>query len=222
MKSQLLPPVNPGRLRVPGHNLTTTLSNQELQQNVSVFKTPCLCHVRWKTGQTLPSLAVTDQADTDTLVSSNMKRPKSDTGPPGHIMFSYSKDAPYNCHCPSMGEETWLIPKMLDVSKNHSSLPFSPACRPQCLVLTGPPNFRPALVDFVGTFTKNLSLMLCGNVLIVSHLQKLVGSLSWGLWPPVGGGLGNSVVFWWAHRVEIEMCPLVCCWMMKGVNWKPL
>ncbi|KAL2300286.1 hypothetical protein Nmel_012257 [Mimus melanotis] len=45
--------------------------------------------------------------------------------------------------------------------------------RPQCLVLTGPPNFRPALVDFVGTFTKNLSLMLCGNVLIVSHLQKL-------------------------------------------------
>uniref|UniRef100_A0A493SWN2 Solute carrier family 12 member 3 n=1 Tax=Anas platyrhynchos platyrhynchos TaxID=8840 RepID=A0A493SWN2_ANAPP len=40
--------------------------------------------------------------------------------------------------------------------------------RPQCLVLTGPPNFRPALVDFVGTFTKNLSLMICGNVLIVS------------------------------------------------------
>ncbi|KFQ32822.1 Solute carrier family 12 member 3, partial [Merops nubicus] len=35
-----------------------------------------------------------------------------------------------------------------------------------CLVLTGPPNFRPALVDFVGTFTKNVSLMLCGNVLI--------------------------------------------------------
>ncbi|KAL7978691.1 hypothetical protein Chor_013180, partial [Crotalus horridus] len=40
--------------------------------------------------------------------------------------------------------------------------------RPQCLVLTGPPNFRPALVDFVGTFTKKLSLMICGNVLIVS------------------------------------------------------
>ncbi|ETE66057.1 Solute carrier family 12 member 3, partial [Ophiophagus hannah] len=42
--------------------------------------------------------------------------------------------------------------------------------RPQCLVLTGPPNFRPALVDFVGTFTKNLSLMICGNVLIL-HFQ---------------------------------------------------
>ncbi|NXH13177.1 S12A3 protein, partial [Bucco capensis] len=45
--------------------------------------------------------------------------------------------------------------------------------RPQCLVLTGPPNFRPALVDFVGTFTKNLSLMLCGNVLIGSRKQKM-------------------------------------------------
>ncbi|NXA53047.1 S12A3 protein, partial [Nothocercus julius] len=44
---------------------------------------------------------------------------------------------------------------------------------PQCLVLTGPPNFRPALVDFVGTFTKNLSLMICGNVLIGSRKQKM-------------------------------------------------
>ncbi|KAJ7312146.1 hypothetical protein JRQ81_006490 [Phrynocephalus forsythii] len=43
--------------------------------------------------------------------------------------------------------------------------------RPQCLVLTGPPNFRPALVDFVGTFTKNLSLMICGNVLIGPRKQ---------------------------------------------------
>ncbi|XP_068812185.1 solute carrier family 12 member 3 isoform X2 [Struthio camelus] len=45
--------------------------------------------------------------------------------------------------------------------------------RPQCLVLTGPPNFRPALVDFVGTFTKNLSLMICGNVLIGPRKQKM-------------------------------------------------
>ncbi|NXI07139.1 S12A3 protein, partial [Irena cyanogastra] len=45
--------------------------------------------------------------------------------------------------------------------------------QPQCLVLTGPPNFRPALVDFVGTFTKNLSLMLCGNVLIGPRKQKM-------------------------------------------------
>nr|XP_056719000.1 solute carrier family 12 member 3-like [Euleptes europaea] len=37
--------------------------------------------------------------------------------------------------------------------------------RPQCMVLSGPPNFRPALVDFVGAFTKGVSLMICGNVL---------------------------------------------------------
>ncbi|XP_054848986.1 solute carrier family 12 member 3-like [Eublepharis macularius] len=37
--------------------------------------------------------------------------------------------------------------------------------RPQCLVLSGPPNFRPALVDFVGAFTKGVSLMICGNML---------------------------------------------------------
>ncbi|KAG8510049.1 Solute carrier family 12 member 3 [Galemys pyrenaicus] len=45
--------------------------------------------------------------------------------------------------------------------------------RPQCLVLTGPPNFRPALVDFVGTFTRNLSLMICGHVLIGPRKQRL-------------------------------------------------
>ncbi|XP_063043376.1 solute carrier family 12 member 3-like [Engraulis encrasicolus] len=38
--------------------------------------------------------------------------------------------------------------------------------RPQCLVLTGPPNLRPALVDFVGSFTKNVCLMICGNIVM--------------------------------------------------------
>ncbi|XP_024120019.1 solute carrier family 12 member 3 [Oryzias melastigma] len=36
--------------------------------------------------------------------------------------------------------------------------------RPQCLVLTGPPSSRPALVDLVHCFTKDLSLMICGSV----------------------------------------------------------
>uniref|UniRef100_A0A8C2J4B9 Solute carrier family 12 member 10, tandem duplicate 1 n=1 Tax=Cyprinus carpio TaxID=7962 RepID=A0A8C2J4B9_CYPCA len=40
--------------------------------------------------------------------------------------------------------------------------------RPQCLVLTGPPTLRPALVDFVGSFTKNVSLMICGDILMKS------------------------------------------------------
>ncbi|XP_055365379.1 solute carrier family 12 member 3 isoform X2 [Betta splendens] len=36
--------------------------------------------------------------------------------------------------------------------------------RPQCLVLTGSPSSRPALVDLISCFTKGLSLMLCANV----------------------------------------------------------
>lgn len=45
-------------------------------------------------------------------------------------------------------------------------MPLFPT-RPQCLVLTGPPSSRPALLDLVNCFTKNLSLMMCGNVVIV-------------------------------------------------------
>ncbi|XP_044040838.1 solute carrier family 12 member 3-like [Siniperca chuatsi] len=43
--------------------------------------------------------------------------------------------------------------------------------RPQCLVLTGPPNQRPALVDFVGSFTKHISLMICGDILMEKDRQ---------------------------------------------------
>uniref|UniRef100_A0A671TWW2 Solute carrier family 12 member 3 n=1 Tax=Sparus aurata TaxID=8175 RepID=A0A671TWW2_SPAAU len=43
--------------------------------------------------------------------------------------------------------------------------------RPQCLVLTGPPSSRPALVDLVSCFTKSLSLMMCANVVTVSVTQ---------------------------------------------------
>uniref|UniRef100_A0A7N9AN97 Solute carrier family 12 member 10, tandem duplicate 1 n=1 Tax=Mastacembelus armatus TaxID=205130 RepID=A0A7N9AN97_9TELE len=44
--------------------------------------------------------------------------------------------------------------------------------RPQCLVLTGPPNQRPALVDFVASFTKHISLMICGDIIMVSHSTR--------------------------------------------------
>ncbi|XP_052438960.1 solute carrier family 12 member 3 [Carassius gibelio] len=37
--------------------------------------------------------------------------------------------------------------------------------RPQCLVLSGPPCMRPSLVDFISTFTKNQSLMICADVI---------------------------------------------------------
>uniref|UniRef100_A0A4W4FQJ6 Solute carrier family 12 member 10, tandem duplicate 1 n=1 Tax=Electrophorus electricus TaxID=8005 RepID=A0A4W4FQJ6_ELEEL len=49
--------------------------------------------------------------------------------------------------------------------------------RPQCLVLTGPPNLRPALVDFVGSFTKNISLMICGDILMVRGPRHLISMI---------------------------------------------
>uniref|UniRef100_A0A665V9I4 Solute carrier family 12 member 2-like n=1 Tax=Echeneis naucrates TaxID=173247 RepID=A0A665V9I4_ECHNA len=36
--------------------------------------------------------------------------------------------------------------------------------RPQCLVLTGYPNSRPALLHLVHSFTKNIGLMVCGHI----------------------------------------------------------
>ncbi|XP_063050860.1 solute carrier family 12 member 2-like [Engraulis encrasicolus] len=38
--------------------------------------------------------------------------------------------------------------------------------RPQCLVMTGYPNSRPALLNLVHSFTKNVGLMVCGHVRI--------------------------------------------------------
>ncbi|XP_053555885.1 solute carrier family 12 member 3-like [Bombina bombina] len=52
--------------------------------------------------------------------------------------------------------------------------------RPQCLALTGPPNLRPALVDFVSSITKNTSLMICGNVVTDSDkVSDSDGHLRW-------------------------------------------
>ncbi|KAM8939350.1 solute carrier family 12 member 2-like [Pelodytes ibericus] len=45
--------------------------------------------------------------------------------------------------------------------------------RPQCLVLTGCPVARPALVDLVHSFTKNVGLMICGHVHVGFHKQCL-------------------------------------------------
>uniref|UniRef100_A0A669BE93 Solute carrier family 12 member 2 n=1 Tax=Oreochromis niloticus TaxID=8128 RepID=A0A669BE93_ORENI len=41
--------------------------------------------------------------------------------------------------------------------------------RPQCLVLAGYPNARPALLQLVNSFTKNVSLMVCSHVRTVSR-----------------------------------------------------
>uniref|UniRef100_A0A665VVD1 Solute carrier family 12 member 2 n=1 Tax=Echeneis naucrates TaxID=173247 RepID=A0A665VVD1_ECHNA len=41
--------------------------------------------------------------------------------------------------------------------------------RPQCLVMTGYPNSRPALLDLVHSFTKNVGLMICGHIRTVNQ-----------------------------------------------------
>uniref|UniRef100_A0A4W6ESC0 Solute carrier family 12 member 3 n=1 Tax=Lates calcarifer TaxID=8187 RepID=A0A4W6ESC0_LATCA len=64
--------------------------------------------------------------------------------------------------------------------------------RPQCLVLTGPPSSRPALVDLVSCFTKSLSLMMCGNVIIVSTTQLF------------------DIAMWIAHVIFGEYDPFLC------------
>uniref|UniRef100_A0A8C5KZN2 Solute carrier family 12, member 2 n=1 Tax=Jaculus jaculus TaxID=51337 RepID=A0A8C5KZN2_JACJA len=46
---------------------------------------------------------------------------------------------------------------------NQSSLRLSNTL-PQCLVMTGSPNSRPALLHLVHDFTKNVGLMICGHV----------------------------------------------------------
>ncbi|KAA0715022.1 Solute carrier family 12 member 3 [Triplophysa tibetana] len=48
--------------------------------------------------------------------------------------------------------------------------------RPQCLVLSGPPCMRPSMVDFIGTFTKNQSLMICANVIVGGPTPDAVDS----------------------------------------------
>uniref|UniRef100_A0A671TUH6 Solute carrier family 12 member 3 n=1 Tax=Sparus aurata TaxID=8175 RepID=A0A671TUH6_SPAAU len=51
--------------------------------------------------------------------------------------------------------------------------------RPQCLVLTGPPSSRPALVDLVSCFTKSLSLMMCANVVTVMEKASSNSHVTW-------------------------------------------
>ncbi|KAI7802364.1 solute carrier family 12 member 3 [Triplophysa rosa] len=48
--------------------------------------------------------------------------------------------------------------------------------RPQCLVLSGPPCMRPSMVDFISTFTKNQSLMICANVIMGGPTTDAVDS----------------------------------------------
>ncbi|XP_010770583.1 solute carrier family 12 member 2 [Notothenia coriiceps] len=48
-----------------------------------------------------------------------------------------------------------------------------PVPRPQCLVMTGYPNSRPALIQLVNSFTKNVGLMVCAHVRTVTRRPNL-------------------------------------------------
>ncbi|XP_036703090.1 solute carrier family 12 member 2 isoform X1 [Balaenoptera musculus] len=45
--------------------------------------------------------------------------------------------------------------------------------RPQCLVMTGAPNSRPALLHLVHDFTKNVGLMICGHIHVGPRRQAM-------------------------------------------------
>ncbi len=68
------------------------------------------------------------------------------------------------------------------------TVPFCLSFRPQVLVLTGFPSDRPALVDFAANITKNISLLICGQVLMVClspargalSRPRLCGGSTWG------------------------------------------
>lgn len=65
----------------------------------------------------------------------------------------------------------WRTSGVDESNNNHSddidttvNMKVSIIYRPQCLVLTGYPNSRPALLQLVHSFTKNVGLMVCGHV----------------------------------------------------------
>lgn len=67
-------------------------------------------------------------------------------------MFSHSKDAPYSCHWPNMGEETWLIPKRLAASKVPFLTSFSPCLQTTVLGADWPTQLPPSTGGFCGDF----------------------------------------------------------------------
>lgn len=46
--------------------------------------------------------------------------------------------------------------------------------QPQLLVLSGPPQNRPALIDLANLITKHNSLLMCAEISKVSYLQNLI------------------------------------------------
>lgn len=51
--------------------------------------------------------------------------------------------------------------------------------RPQCIVLTGGPMTRPAVLDIAHAFTKNSGLCICCEVFVVRAASSLEGAFSY-------------------------------------------
>ena len=51
--------------------------------------------------------------------------------------------------------------------------------RPQCIVLTGGPMTRPALLDITHAFTKNSGLCICCEIFVVRATSSLEGAFSY-------------------------------------------
>uniref|UniRef100_A0A3Q3J1F2 Solute carrier family 12 member 2 n=1 Tax=Monopterus albus TaxID=43700 RepID=A0A3Q3J1F2_MONAL len=72
------------------------------------------------------------------------------------------------------GENT-MVPRFISELWPSARLPLCEVdvSRPQCLVLAGYPNSRPALLQLVHSFTKNIGLVVCGHVRIVSRRPNM-------------------------------------------------
>lgn len=82
----------------------------------------------------------------------------------------------------------WLIfGRNVSVNKKAPELQINSNCnlfsphnsRPQCLIMTGAPNARPALLHLVHAFTKNVGLMICGHVHMVNLFCLYFIKLPW-------------------------------------------
>ena len=79
------------------------------------------------------------------------------------------------------------------------SFSSSSSCRPQFLVLTGAPSSRPDMVHFISHISKEVGVMVCGQVLLVRGV--------------VGGVGGKEVgVMVCGLMVCVEVGVMVCCW----------
>lgn len=64
--------------------------------------------------------------------------------------------------------QQFKLAKPVNVINVYINFSFKFKTRPQCLVMSGAPNSRPALLHLVHAFTKNVGLMICGHIHMVS------------------------------------------------------